>query len=576
MSRPISTLRRLGISGLALLLTNTVCAPPSALALSPADPAPSVEETLPPQDPTPDQPLPTEPDPAPEVVKSPEEEVTPTPEPSPTAADTSCAWGSNGACNLCVPNVPGQFAALRDHGEPLGFKHDGLELNVAYPSSNHIEGIQRLPIGQGRTVVIAKRDDRADGQIGLVVTMATRNGSGVRFRSNRLSTSIAQPEDTPPSGSDRVSATLPPRDHYRHAGGMQAAGNVVAIPMEEGPGNGRIALYDFNIANTTLPFAFVEGTTPAAGTASLAKLTPSQWVLLLGHGDAKKLEVFKSSSGDLRAPGNVWTRTEIWEDWKVNVWDSYQNLNFVTDCNDGQLYLIGTGLGVRWGAIGSDYAHLYRAFADGPLRLEHVAAKQFYCSNDGSRQCNFDAGSGVFVGADRKLVIYATEHADDGPSGSVRLVEFRGTWPNSNCGSSLNEAFVDFYDDSDFSDRGFIFDYLDRFAKNWSNFGQIDAFNDKASAVRWCIPRGNRVRIYADSNYKGSSKDLVGTGQLQQVNLSSWSFNDKTSSAQWLAYCRAGASTTRPRRRSGWRINDESKAPHETTRDPPPGINDPG
>ncbi|HXU29771.1 MAG TPA: hypothetical protein VN851_04255 [Thermoanaerobaculia bacterium] len=525
-------------AGFATLLAMAACAssPASAPASPGSAPGLLVEDPPPEPDPLPEEPLPTEPDPAPDVVKSPEDEVSPAPEPSPLGADTSCAWGSNWACNLCVVNVPGQFAALRDHGEPLGFKHDGLELNVAYPSSNHIEGIQRLLTGQGRTFVIAKRDDRSTGQIGLVVSMATRNGSGVRVRSNRLSTSIAQPEDTPPSGSDRVIATLPPRDHFRHAGGMQAAGNVVALPMEEGPGNGRIALYDFNSSTAPLPFAFIEGTTPAAGTASLAKLSASQWVLLLGHGDAKKLEVFKSSSGDLRAPGNRWTRTEIWEDWKVNVWDSFQNLNFVTDCNDGQLYLIGTGLGVRWGAIGSDYAHLYRAFADGPLRLEHVGVKQFYCSNDGSRQCNFDAGSGVFVGADHKLVLYATEHADDGPSDSVRLVEFRGTWPNLNCGVSLNEAFVDFYDDSNFSDRGFIFDYPDRFAKNWSNFGQIDAFNDKASSVRWCIPPGHRVRIYADSNYKGSSKDLVGNGQLQQVNLSSWSFNDKTSSAQWLAF----------------------------------------
>jgi hypothetical protein len=133
-------------------------------------------------------------------------------------------------------------------------------------------------------------------------------------------------------------------------------------------------------------------------------------------------------------------------------------------------------------------------------------------------------------------VLYATEHADDGPGGSVRLVEFRGTWPNLNCGISLSEAFVDFYDDSNYSDRGFIYDYPDRFAKNWASFHSIDALNDKVSSVRWCIPRGNRVRIYADSNYKGSYKDLIGNGGLQQINLSSWGFNDKTSSAQWLAY----------------------------------------
>jgi hypothetical protein len=170
------------------------------------------------------------------------------------------------------------------------------------------------------------------------------------------------------------------------------------------------------------------------------------------------------------------------------------------------------------------------------LRLEHVAVKQFYCSNDGSRQCNFDAATGVYVGPHRNLLLYATEHADDGPNGSVKLIEFRSVWPDPYCGDDLEHTFVDFYDDSDFTDRGFVFDYADRNLKNWSTFHQIDAFNDKASAVRWCIPIGHRVRLYADSNFRGSTKDLIGNGSVQEVNLNTWGFGDKVSSARWLDF----------------------------------------
>ncbi|RYZ44071.1 MAG: hypothetical protein EOO71_00950 [Myxococcaceae bacterium] len=218
-------------------------------------------------------------------------------------------------------------------------------------------------------------------------------------------------------------------------------------------------------------------------------------------------------------------------------WGAFQSLNFVTDCNDSQLYLVGTRLGgLRWGAVSDDYAHLYRVKLDGHMRIEHVASKHLYCSNDGSRQCNLDAAAGIFVGPDRGLILYATEHADDGPGSTVKMMEFRSVWADTSCRADLQRAYVDFYDDSDFSDRGFILDYEDQGLKNWARFDAVDKFNDKASSVRWCIPPGHRVRLYNDSNHQGGYKDLVGDGLPHEVNLNQWSFGDKVSSARWLAY----------------------------------------
>lgn len=452
--------------------------------------------------------------------------------------DTSCAWGSTD-CNPCVPDVPARFNAIRDHGEVLGFSPGTFNFNVAYPGSNHWEGIQRLPLDSGRYFVLSKRDGSASGNVGHLVHMASRNGDGLRFRSNRLSTSIAQPEDTAPPVEDRAVTALPVLGGYAHGGGMQAVGNIVALPMEEGPGAGRVAFYDYNATLTPSPFAYVAGSTANAGTASLSKLSNGRYLLLLGQYDAKSLEVFFSSENNLRSGTNQWLRADQWYDGELasGEWGPFQNLNLVTDCNDSQLYLVGTRLGgLRWGAVSDDHAHLYRVNIDGHMRLEHVASKHLYCSNDGSRQCNLDAAGGVFVDADRNLLLYATEHADDGPAGSVKMVEFRNTWADARCGADISHAYVDFYDDSDFSDRGFIYDYVDRDLKNWGSFHSIDAFNDKASAVRWCIPPGWRVRLYGDSNYAGSYKDLIGTGTLREVNLNSWSFGDKVSSARWLAF----------------------------------------
>ncbi|MFP2905366.1 hypothetical protein ACLESD_09980 [Pyxidicoccus sp. 3LFB2] len=452
--------------------------------------------------------------------------------------DTACAWGSTD-CNLCVPDVPTRFRELRDRGEALGFSPGAFNLNVAYPGSNHWQGIQRLPLDHGRYFVLSKRDGRPDGNVGHLVHMATRNVEGLRFRSNRLSPAIAQPEDTAPPGDDRAVAALPVLDGYAHGGGMQAVGNIVALPMEEGPGAGRIALYDYSTTQTPSPFAFISGGTANAGTASLTKLSNGRYLLLLGQHDAKSLEVFLSTESNLRSGTNQWSRVDQWFEGELasGEWGAFQNLNLVTDCNDSQLYLVGTRLGgLRWGPVSDDYAHLYRVDFDGHLRLAHVASKHLYCSSDGARQCNLDAAGGVYVGPDRNLVLYATEHASDGPSGSVKLVEFRNIWADPACGSDIEHAWVDFYDDSDFTDRGFIFDHADRGLKNWASFHAIDAFNDKASAVRWCIPPGHRVRLYGDSNYGGSYKDLIGDGTRRQVNLNSWSFGDKVSSARWLAF----------------------------------------
>ncbi|WP_158621624.1 hypothetical protein [Corallococcus aberystwythensis] len=452
---------------------------------------------------------------------------------------TSCVWGSPD-CNLCSPDVPLRFQELRDHGEVLGFHSGGFNLNVAYPSSNHWEGIQRLSTRSGTLLVASKRDDAPGGNVGHLVQMATRNGEGRRFRSNRLSPSIKEPENTPPPGGDTVVAALPVLDGYRHGGGMQAAGNIVALPMEEGPGLGRIALYDYNESLTPSPFAYVHGLTGTAGTASLTKLSDGHFLLLLGQVDANTLEVFRSTETNLRAATNQWQRVDLWQKSELpdGQWGAFQNLNFVTDCNDSQLYLVGTRLGgLRWGAVSDDYAHLYRVHLDGHMRLEHVASKHMYCSNDGSRQCNLDAAAGLFVGPDRGLILYATEHADDGPASTVKMVEFRSVWADTFCRTDVWRAYVDFYDDSDFSDRGFIFDHEDKGLKNWANFNDVDGFNDKASSVRWCLPPGYRVRLYNDSNFRGGYRDLVGDGTLHEANLNSkaWDFNDKVSSALWMA-----------------------------------------
>jgi hypothetical protein len=87
------------------------------------------------------------------------------------------------------------------------------------------------------------------------------------------------------------------------------------------------------------------------------------------------------------------------------------------------------------------------------------------------------------------------------------------------------------HDDSHFSDLGLMIDYPDYGEENYSNFSYIEGFNDKTSAVRYCLPYGWRARLYEHANFGGSYRELQGRGSL---NLNHVSFGDKTSSVRFV------------------------------------------
>jgi hypothetical protein len=219
-------------------------------------------------------------------------------------------------------------------------------------------------------------------------------------------------------------------------------------------------------------------------------------------------------------------------DWEFG---NYQNLNLVTQC-DGTLFLVGTHLNSY---NREDWIDLFRLSEEyGQTVITKVAKKHLYCGypspgydSGTNRQCNLDAAGGVYVDPSGQLIVYGTEHDNDGPNGSVKMMEFRSTFPNPGCDSDINRAFVEFYDDSNFSDRGLMVDYPDYGKEQYSNFSYVEGFTDKTSAVRYCLPYGWRARIYEHSNFGGSYRELSGRGSL---NLNNVSFGDKTSSMRFL------------------------------------------
>ena len=141
-------------------------------------------------------------------------------------------------------NVENQMAALSAYGEWMGYwlgpdSHFTGEPVRPQPlpnetGSQHYQGIARSN-GPGPTFFYVSRSGDSDfvaDNLGSVdvVSMATRDWSGERLRSNRLATE-SETKDTTPTGLDRTVKTIL-YDDYWHPGGLDVIGDILAVSLE--------------------------------------------------------------------------------------------------------------------------------------------------------------------------------------------------------------------------------------------------------------------------------------------------------------------------------------------------------
>ncbi len=464
-------------------------------------------------------------------------------------ADTSCRWEANN-CNRPVEGLMSQFGSLRDHGDILGFRM-GPAPDVTM--SKHWQGVQRLTAGQGRFLAISRSGKHVSF---VIVGMSSRNGTGERLRSNRIGRRSALV--APPVG-DRVVTVKGSDDGFDHSGGLQSVGNYLAVGLEDSgtktcnrfgcktvkPPRSKVAFW--NVANPQSPrrtgtldhATGVEG----AGTVSIAKLRDGRYLLVVGGTNANTLDFYVSGLGtDLEHPRFIHTAT--WRESQLVGGDSefgnYQNLGLVAD-RSGSLWLIGTHRN-SVGGLGKDFADLFRLERTlRSPRIRKMASRHLYCGFPFGAQCDLDAAGGVYVTPAGRLLLYGTEHDNDGPGGTVKAEEFRTVPHRSSC-TDIGDAWVELYDDTDFDgDRSVMIDYLDRNLRDYERYDLVEDFEDKASAARWCLPTGYRYRLFEDKrSCGGRTVDLVGTGSPDRDRKFGDSlgvvqkFNDDVSCSRWI------------------------------------------
>ncbi|WP_256105432.1 hypothetical protein [Streptomyces sp. ODS05-4] len=449
--------------------------------------------------------------------------------PTSVAGTTDCGWGS-ASCTPCVNDVVTSVkTGLRERGDTMGF-HLGAGVPAPQWSltnlHDHWQGVQRLNADNGRWMAVSY-DDTGDGPGGVgLVHLGSRAPAepGGRLRSNRQGPLMAERQAPPPL--DAVVGRIDSgRADLAHAGGMSALGDYLAVPFEGDAAESEVRVYSVaDPSHPVLKSTVKRPATGAAGNVGWARLSDGRYLLAVGGRDSSPLDFYTSSSID-----GEYTKVGAWQ----GSLPAYQNTNLVTDCATGGLYLLGSHK--NWS--GQDWLDAYTVDLSGSApRLAKVANRHLTCTQVDERQCDFAAGGGAYVSAAGELFFYATEHDDDGPGGTVKLAEFRTNRSHPRtCGTDQNSAWVELYEHSGFGGRSVIIDFADRNAEDYGFYPATEAFNDKASSARWCLPPGTTHQLFADGRFAGSSTVLSGIGEDADLaaspGLRGW--GDKISSSRY-------------------------------------------
>lgn len=333
---------------------------------------------------------------------------------------TSCAWGAAD----CNPPLTGSSAIHQVNnlftGQGQAKRSHLLEktgtqsvLNMSW----HWQSIQRAVSGtNGRFLAVTASIDNAPGRL-YVFEVGEEPANGDPFGAG--SGQVGANRSLIMLTADNRSSSDGKRRN--HAGGSQLLGRILGVGVECHKSqsicsglNAAVAFHDLSTPAAPAARGNFELPYTNAGTVSLAKLSTGEYLMIVGEGDAAKLNFYTSTS-----PTSGWTFRESWSKSTDTVFTSigdsnygaYQNLHLVTDATDGgRLYLVATHNDSAL-ANGDDWVDLYRVESvAGQARLTKVAKRHIWCDSF----CNLDAGGGAYVTPAGRLVVYGIEHYPDG------------------------------------------------------------------------------------------------------------------------------------------------------------------
>jgi hypothetical protein len=412
--------------------------------------------------------------------------------------------------------------------------------------------------------------------------------------------------------------------NYGHPGGMQLLGDVLVVPLSHPYSGGPLNLILFlDVSNPETPVLLENQFAPEPGApgtdcvrpypdpgpsfecppefeAGQVALTPVlnsngpgvRYIMLIAGKDNKEARLYRSlptnqdGSTDLKAENLNWEFVRSWsgdelDDPGMDTWpccgsQAHQMFNFVRqESLNGPLFLIGARNTepVSYPGGGEDVLDLYQVHIDpygnpadhllSRIERKHVATNSIGGGGDAS---HFAGSTGVYVSPSGELIVYASQHNNEGPDEllpggergrpTVRFGEWRhremvrpgsptlkpavtvggpfevdegstvalaaqGTGPITKAWLQLFEK-VGLGLSEDFDGNNWVVaDYEDWHKDNFDDFTKLLwFFNDKASSWRWFAPVGCTLRVnehsFDDPNFLGGRhKTLSGTGIVE-------------------------------------------------------------
>ena len=455
-----------------------------------------------------------------------------------------------------VDDVVDQFKQLAHHPDPIS-----ISIGVGQDATlcKHYQGVVRHYGLDGTPYLIVSRSghraactfcgfDCSDDPAEIVFArMGSRPKHGERLRSNILHPS-ASFKDTPPPATDIVETSMVfdgtgNRTGWMHAGGMQLVDDVLVVPMERawpaGSDTGSLVFIDvIDPANPRVINEFFFSY--KVGVFAMAKdPVTATYLLAVSGGDTQTIEWYETSATDLFNPGLQLILRDVWNVNDPGVsqsvqdnWEKWQTLNFIRQ-SDRRLFLATTDNTSAFDDDdGKHLAGLFEVTSSGN-QFNLIYREERKLKLDDPRTGNAAASGGYYVSPTGQLILYTTEHENDGPSNAIRAGELRSYDVSTiNGRDPSGDTWIEFYNDnegwdSSSPDKSFMLDKADFGHENWFNLDAEDGWGDEPDSLRFRAPLGHMILLYKDQNLGGGVLPLIGNGQVQFIEkLDDYGFGD--------------------------------------------------
>ena len=464
----------------------------------------------------------------------------------------------NSAGERLAVDVPskGDFS---DHRYSIFHKHGGRD--------NHIQGIQR--IGDSNHLLISGSYPYKNPSSDLfVVRFGSKADDPGPWGSNLL-------HARNPKSSDTLATYFKIDSEYWHPGGLSQLGWILAVPLENDPGQSRILFYDMTNPEQpkALPAAtMVKRNKHKAGACALTRLPKNDTFLLAVWSDSDKKELvgdnpsyhldFYLSNGKDIEQGFQQTPIVLTLKGEDPFHKKHQGINFLWELKDDSgekkhtLYLVTfeNTSPVQPNPVdpGENIAYLFEVtlpddwLKEPPEQTKEIPSLKLISQKKFDNQSdwyNMDASGGIYVDSNQQLVVYSSYHFRTPLRKSfikqkfvIKSLEFRAT-EFANRIDSIKDAWIELYKDHGFKDHRLAI--IGPWESSIADYGKIRV-NDKkfkrVKSVKFQIPDKLAYVLYRKTHFRGEQPlVLLGNGQRYELHdLKNLHFDVDVRSSQFL------------------------------------------